>query len=96
MGYYMFNLWSYSFHNGSSCQFVGKPIALMSIIGKSVSNRCRCPFMSLLGETMSTNHLMMQISKNVLLGETEGLIHGRDGFLAIMGVIGFSLFHTLA
>lgn len=71
-------------------------MALMSIIGKSANNCCRCPFMSLLGETMSTNHLMMQISKNVLLGETDGLIHGRDGFLAIMGVIGFSLFHTLA
>ena len=68
----------------------------MSIIGKSVNNCCRWPFMSLLGETMSTNHLMMQISKNVLLGETDGLIHGLDSFLAIMGVIGFSLFHTLA
>ena len=79
----MFYLWGYAFHSGSSCQFAGKPIALMSIIGKSASNCCRCPFMSLLGETMSTNHLMMQISKNVLLGETKGLIHGRDSFLAM-------------
>ena len=64
--------------------------------GKSANSCCRCPFMSLFGETISTNHLMMQISKNVLLGETDGLIHGRGSFLAIMGVIGFSLFHTLA
>ena len=53
----MFCLCGYAFHKGSSCQFAGKPIALMSIIGKSVNNCCRWPFMSLLGETMSMNHV---------------------------------------
>lgn len=89
-------MWAYSFHNGSSCQFVGNPIALMSIIGKSVNKCCRCSFISLCGDTISINHFMIQISKNVLLGETEELTHGREGFLVIIGVIGFSLFHTLA
>ena len=52
--------------------------------------------MSLCGDTMSMNHLMIQMSKNVLLGDITEFIQGRDSFLAIIGVMGFSLFQTLA
>ena len=49
-------------HNGSSCQLPdGKPMARMSIMGYSARSACRCSSISLLGDTMSMNHLIIHI-----------------------------------
>ena len=47
---------------GSSCQFCGKPMARVSIIGYSTRRACRCSSISLLGDTMSMNHLNMVLA----------------------------------
>ena len=58
-------------HNGSFCQLPdGKPMARMSIMGYSARSACRCSSISLLGDTMLINHLIMQISKYIRLGDT--------------------------
>lgn len=52
----------YIFHKGSSCQFWGIPIALPSTFGYCPNSFWKWDFMSFLGDMMSINHLMMQIS----------------------------------
>ena len=84
-------------HNGSFCQLPdGKPMARMSIMGYSARSACRCSSISLLGDTMLINHLIMQISKYIRLGDTLETIHLSFSLRGIIGLMAFSLFHTRA
>ena len=51
--------------SGSSCQFCGKPMARVSIIGYSARRASRCSSISLLGDTMSMNHLIIHMLMHV-------------------------------
>ena len=57
--------------SGPYCQSPdGNPMARMSIIGYSARSACRCSSISLLGDIMLINHLIMHISKYIRFGDT--------------------------
>ena len=60
MEYYMFCLWGYSFHNGSSCQFAGKPLALIIVWGLSRSNAMTFSLKLLFGWMLCSKYAKQQ------------------------------------
>ena len=56
MEYYMFCLWGYSFHNGSSCQFFGKPIAFVIVWDLSQSKAMISSLKSLFGQMLCSRY----------------------------------------
>ena len=56
MEYYMFCLCSYSFHNGSSCQFFGKPIAFVIVWDLSLSSIMISSLKSLFGQMLCSRY----------------------------------------
>ena len=71
-------------------------MARVSIIGYSARRACRCSSISLLGDTISMNHLIIHISKYIRLGDTSETIHRPLSLRGIIGLMAFSLFHTRA